>query len=91
MIPVSEKKRKEERIKTTIEKAIERLQSSLDHNTILMTQEDKDALRLAIEALKRIQACRPPFGRDDHSALPGETPPKPLHALGFNAGDDESP
>ena len=35
-----------------LDKAIERLQDSLDHNTILITRDDKDAIKLSIEALK---------------------------------------
>ncbi len=32
-----------------------------------------EAVTLGTEALKRVKACRPPLGRDDHSLLPGET------------------
>lgn len=42
----------------TIPKAIEILSDSANHNTILLTQDDKDALKLGIEALRRIQYQR---------------------------------
>lgn len=56
-----------------IDKAIERLQDSLDHNTILLTLGDKDALRLSIEALKEIKHLRKSQVLHDDELLPGET------------------
>lgn len=56
-----------------IKKAIERLQDSLDHNTILITRGDKDAVKLGIEAMKFLVDLR---GGDIIEAcqdLPGET------------------
>lgn len=41
-----------------IDKAIERLQGSLDHNTILITRGDNEAVKLGIEALKEIVRLR---------------------------------
>lgn len=56
-----------------IDKAIERLTQHLNRAVIHRNPELDRALELGIEALKRAKACRPPFGRDDHSLLPGET------------------
>lgn len=57
----------------TLREAIFRLQDSLDHNTILITQADKEALRLGIEALKRIQSQYDPDHQMMRISLPGET------------------
>jgi len=57
----------------TIQKAIEILSYSSEHNTILITRADKDALKLGIEALKLLKVDRRnrlPFRA---VLLPGET------------------
>lgn len=57
----------------TIEKAIELLTDADHYNTILPTLDEKDALRLGIEALKREQLLRREVPYDRDGLLPGET------------------
>ncbi len=57
----------------TIDEAIKYYEVILAEPTTAAYPKPQEALRLGIEALKRAKACRPPFGRDDHSPLPGET------------------
>lgn len=56
-----------------IDKAIERLQGSLDHNTILITRGDKEALKLGIEALIRVRDDRGTSYQPQWYLLPSET------------------
>ena len=56
-----------------INKAIARLQGSLDHNTILITRGDKDAVKLSIEALKRVKAYKEAHVGLHYEPMPGET------------------
>ena len=56
-----------------IEKALERLKGSLDHNTILITRGDEEALKLGIEALKWRQLMEKDYGSWCGPPLPGET------------------
>ena len=56
-----------------LEKAIEALQYSLNHNTILRTYFDKEALKLGIEALKRLAFNRLNTIASSDELLPGET------------------
>ena len=57
----------------TIEKAIEILTYSSEHNTMLITGDEKDALRLGIEAMKRLNECRLADYMIREDLLPGET------------------
>lgn len=57
-----------------LKKATELLTYSHKYNTILLTQDDKDALKLGIEALKRIRAQRQIDPELHQVLLPGETP-----------------
>jgi len=72
-------------------KAIEILSESHKRHTILLDQDDSDAIKLGIEALKAVQMYRHYSAHGHLVKLPGETPLRPLHTLGFNTGDDESP
>lgn len=56
-----------------IDKAIERLEYSYHHNTILFNNLDKDALKLGIEALKKIKGVREGKEWVGISPLSGET------------------
>ena len=54
-------------------KAIELLTYSSEHDTILLSQDDKDALKLGIEALKEVIRARDGDPALDGELLPGET------------------
>lgn len=55
------------------------------------TEDILAARKLGIEALKEVERLRSHIHYRVQQLLPGETPAKPLYALGFNTGDDESP
>ena len=55
-----------------LEKAIELLTYSSEHNTILLKQDDKDALKLGIEAMKWRRLMELDYGSWCGPPLPGE-------------------
>lgn len=56
-----------------IEKAIEILDDMVNPENTIGNEQDKAAINLGIEALKRVKQCRfPPYGRMEET-LPGET------------------
>lgn len=56
-----------------IEKAIEILSDSIADNTLLITLENDQAVKLGIEALKEVDALRKVLKGLGNSLLPGET------------------
>jgi len=57
----------------TIHEAIENLNYPFKERTLLMSPEFMEALKLGIEALKKIQYDRLPGARPLYAQLPGET------------------
>lgn len=57
----------------TLEKAIELIKYMLMTWDFILTQDERDALKLSLEALERVQINRQPIRAHWREPLPGET------------------
>jgi len=57
----------------TIDEAIKRLDSTKDRLAISLAYDEREAIRLGIEALKRVLEYRDSPMEEDWAKLPGET------------------